>query len=95
MAEFSKAIGIFGPLLTIQIHEAPLNYGLKEVPHGNLDILVVTPVPNTRMGVLIIDGVPDQVLLTGSMKTEDSLDNPGSGEYVCVDFSLNNVLLTA
>ena len=86
MVEFSKVIGIFGPVLTVQIHEAPLNYGRKELPHGNLDILVVSPVSNTRMGVLIIDGVSDQVLLTGSMKTEDSIDSPSSGEYVCCGY---------
>ena len=80
MAEFSKVIGIFGPLLTIQIHKGPLNYGRKEMPHRNLDILVASPIQNSRMGVLIIDGVPDQVLLTGCMKMEESLDSPGSGE---------------
>ena len=85
---------LFGPLFTIQIHEAPLNYGLKGVPHGNLDILVVTSVSNTQMGILVIDGVPDQVLLTGSTKTEDSFDSLGSGEHVCVLW-LHVVLLTA
>ena len=83
MAEFSKVIGVFGPLLIIQIQEAPLNYGRKDVPHGNLGILVVSPIQNTQTGVLIIDGVADQVLLTVSMKIEESLDSPGSGE-MCV-----------
>ena len=77
---------LFGPLFTVQIHVAPLNYGLKGVPHGNLDILVVTSVSNTQMGILVIDGVPDQVLLTGSTKTEDSFDSLGSGEYACCGY---------
>ena len=74
---FSKAISTFGPHLLMQINEAPLSFNVKELPHGNLDILVITPSAYstcTQTGVLIIDG-------TGSMETEASLNKRESGKF--------------
>jgi len=67
----------------MQVHQAPLNYADKSKPHGNLDILVVTPAVNTtitQIGVLIIDGDADKVLLAGSVKTEASISERTSGK---------------
>ena len=75
--KFSRAISVFGPHLLMQINEAPLSFNVKELPHGNLDILVVTPSAYstcTQTGVLIIDE-------TGSMETEASIGERDSGKF--------------
>ena len=69
----------------MQINEVPLNFSMKELPHGNLDVLVVTPSTDstcTQIGVVIVDGDVDKELSTGPMKTEASLSEHASGKYV-------------
>jgi len=80
--EFLKGITVFGPQILMQIQEAPLNHHNKQLPHGNLDILVVTPAYSTitQIGVLIIDGDTDKVVLTSSMKAEAAIKECGSGK---------------
>lgn len=62
------------------IEEAPLNHGLKQIPHGLLDVLVVSnPTKPTYIGVPIVDGADQDVVFTALMKTKSSLAKRGSG----------------
>ena len=74
--EFAKAITLFGPMLSMLIYEAPINLTNKKSPHGNLDILMVTPSFDsgpTQIEVLITNLEHDKVIITSSIKTEFTL----------------------
>lgn len=71
----------FCPLWYVVIEEAPLNYNIKQIPSGYLDMLVVTPSNSgrswTQVGILIIDGMEE--IIAGFIKMEFSLNRPESG----------------
>lgn len=61
------------------VEEIPLNADNKEVPHGNLDLLVMSKKDETPVGFLYIGDSPISVILGSSIKTDSSFDEPRSG----------------
>ena len=71
-----KALTIFCAPLTVVVEEAPINFGITQIPPGILDVLVVSSAPSNSailsspsnsaaciVGVLFVDGAAGEVVL--------------------------------
>jgi len=73
---FCQAIEMFAPPNTIVYLEAPLNANEKKLPHGKVDIVIVTPeiqFTGPNIGVMVFDKDLSQIKLATSMKNETSI----------------------
>ena len=80
-------ITTFSPKPILIFQEIPLNAVQKSIPHGSLDLLVVSERSSTQttIGFLCINDLPSNVVMGSSVKTESTLDKVGSGMYVNSD----------
>ena len=66
--------------------EAPLNAVDKKLPHGNVDLVIVTPGMNaitiSNIGVMIVDGDPSQLKIATSLKNESTIKSIQSCKHV-------------
>ena len=97
-AAFTQILSMFLPHNCVMILEAQLNAFNHDttisVPHGKIDLVVVTPgeytITDFSVGVLMIEGEIDYVQLATSMKTESTLCACQSRKYACFIIYLFN-----
>ena len=65
-----------------------INEGNKMVPHGNIDFLVTGVTLNAPVGVVMINGTSESLMIAGSAKTEVSIGKNESGMIMIVSWCL-------
>lgn len=82
---FCQVLSFFFPDESFIIVEAPLNAKERtSVPHGNIDILMVSLGDYNRfsIGVMLVDDHYNYVRVAASMKTEHTIHSCQSGKHL-------------
>lgn len=88
---------MFLPPNSLVLLEAPLNAVDRKMPHGNIDLVIVTPgvdaITTSYIGVMIVDGESSQLKLATSMKNESTIRSIQSRKhvYIHVDVSAHTL----
>ena len=83
---------------SVMMLEAPLNAREKTVPHGNIDVVIVSPgvdsIPTSNIGVMIVDKDLNKQNLVTSMKMKPHSNLPKAVSMPSIDVRQNGFNLS-